>query len=778
MNLSKRQHQRAVFERASIGVIETDCDGRVSYANPHAMNLAGVQRYEGLDLRALFHDPAQLDEQLRNRRAGLVGNYRARLVRQSDQALLPVEVTAVPITDAEGRITGSFALLRHPLEEEINRIHQEVDEPDSVLFRVMQELHKVVPYDLVAVTRYSADLHHSQPFFQYRPGAGGGRVHWRKKQWDAIPALLSAEVADTRTLLLTGLPARLTDPRLAPLRDTPLVQVLLQEGLQCCIRRTIRRNRRVCASVNFFARAEDGLTEEHRARVDELPIAASVLQAIDHFDRRREAEQNRLLREVAFCPTIEAVYQTLLRRLCEIFAWQRASVFRVDHASARIRLVALFAAPHTAITRGLSYEQPITAGVLGRVVRTRQTQVVPDVAADPDYLPASGGALTPEAPMPVRSELCWPLGLEGEGKVRWIINVDDSRVDAFSDEEVRWLGETAHHVAGFMQRLSTLNFLSECVEHTSDALVVVDAHGQIKRANPAAAEFFGVGAEKALRGPVDGLFGSTSEAERARQATDGHLGEFDVGVAGGHTAAAAVSRSSLPDDIGGAIYVFKDMRPIRRALELELLGRTAYEVAMETRTPLMVAVTELERAVRANDAVPPASAERLLKYLYRTQHAYTKLAMHNTEVREAPRQPQLMDLGLELRALLRWLPDEMRALARYEPAAQPVRCEADCFELGFVLETVLMFFLRMAPEEIPLRVSVQRQGDEAVVSFEGVLSRQLSTSGPGSRDQHALSDLRLAEPLIHHYVQRNGGRFQQQWMAGDLARHTLRFAAR
>lgn len=781
MNLSETQHQRAVFEQAAIGVIETDLDGRVTYANPHAMNLVGVPRFHGLQLRELFEDPAQLDEQLRNRRAGLIGNYRARLVRQSDQALMAVDVTAVPITDADGRISGSFALMRHPLEEEINRIHQEVDEPDSVLFRVMQELHKVLTYDLVTVTRYSSDLHHSQPFFVYRPGSGTvpGKVTWRKKQWDAIPAPLAAEVADTRTVCIDDLPARLSDPRLGPLRDTPLVQALLAEGVQCCVRRTVRRKGRLCASVTFYSRQRGGLAEDHRQRIDELPIAASVLQAIDHFDRRREAEQNRLLRDVAFCPSIEAVYQTLLRRLCEIFAWQRASVFRVDHARGRIKLVALFAAPHTTLTRGLTYEQGITDGVLGRVVRTRQAQVVPDVREDPDYLADAGGHGGPESALVVRSELCWPLGLEGEGKVRWIINVDDARVDAFSDEEVRWLGDTAHHVAGFMQRLSTLNFLSDCLDHTSEALVVVDAHGQIKRANPAAASLFGTGDEKALRGDVDRLFARPDEAARARAAPDGYLGEFDIQVAGdGPGLAAGVSRKPLPDDIGGAIYVFKDMRPIRRALELELLERAAYEVALETRTPLTVAVTDLERLVRGRDPLPPDGAERLLKYLYRAQHAYTKLALYNTEVRAAPSEPQLMDLGQELRALVRWLPEEMATLMQLHRPPEPVRCRGDCFELGFVFETVLVFFLRMAPEEVPLQVRVQRQGDEAQVVFEGLLSRQLSTSGPGSRDQHALSDLRLAAPLITHFVQRNGGRFQQQWLAGDVARHTLAFPAR
>jgi len=756
MNLSERQHQREIFERASVGVIEVDRDGIVTYANPHARSLVGVPSFDGLNLRVFYEDQDLASVQLANRRAGLIGNYRARIIRQTDKVHLPVKVTAIPLTDSDGEVVGAFALFRVPIEEEINRIHQEVDEPDSVLYRVMKELRRVVPFDMVTATRFSADLRHSQPFFMCRYSGDEDHATWRRKQWDAIPSELNSVVADTSTVIMPDLAERLADPALGSLGQTPVVQALIAAGVQCCIRRPILRNNKLFASVTFYSAKANGLTEDDRERIGELPIAASVLQAIDHSDRKREQEQHRLLREIAFCPSVEAVYLTLLRRLCEMFAWPHAAVYRVDHALKRIKLVASCDAPHAPVTAGLDHEQPIDQGILGRVVRLKQPALIPDIAADVDFVP---NALHHDEKPRMRSQLSVPLGLEGDGKVRWIIDVQDSRLDAFSEEELRWFCDTAKQVGGFMQRLSTLHFLSECLDHTSEPIVVVDAHGDIKRANPAAAELFRVGSEKNIRGPVDGLFRSSDEAAKALTAPDGFLGEFALRRPGQEDfVAAGVSRKGLPGDIGGAIYVFKDMSAIRRRLELELLERAAYEIALETRTPLMYAISELERAARGGTGMPAAGLEAVLKYLYRTQHAYAKLAMFNAEVQSMPEDRGIIDLAAEVRALYRWLPPETATLVHVElDPSRPARVRGDCFQLVFVIETVLMFFLRTAPEEVPVVVTVTTHDDRVLVQFDGRLALQSASVGQLWGGDPSHSELRLAYPLISQYVARNDG---------------------
>ena len=766
MNPSELQHQRAIFERASIGVVEAGLEGVVQYANRHAMELLGVSTYEGLLLSSFYADKALLEEQVKSRKAGLIGNYRTTMVRQSDDEHIPVQVTAIPLTDRSGKVVGSFALFRLPMEEEINRLHQEVDDADSLLFRVMQELNKVVPYDMVTATRFSDDLRHAQPFFIFRPKAARSRVEWHK-QWQAIPEELLAQVAQTETQLFDDLGARLNDPNLGQLRQSPLVNYLINEGLQSCIRRPIRRKGRTWASVTFYSKRSGILTEEHRRRIEELPIAASVIEAIDFFDRRRDAERYKLLREVAHCPTMEAVYEALLRRLCEIFGWSNASAYRVDHARGRIRLVSTCKPPAPPVVAGLDYEQGIDEGILGRVVRTGLPQVVGDVTKDPDYMPGAAEGMN--------SELCWPIGVE-DAKVRWIIDVEDERWNAFSEEERRWLGETTREVAGFLQRLSTLNFLSECLDCTSEPMVVVDANHVVKRANPAAAELFGVATAKDVKGDLASMFDAEGDMRSILRLPDGYLGEFAVRRQDGNRSLQVdISRKPLPEDIGGAIYVFKDLRPIRRALELELMERTAYEIALETRTPLMYAVSALERVVRDETPMPPATADRVLKYLYRTKHAYTKLAMFNPSVRSSPGPTRSIDLWAEVLAIYRSLPDEMRALVQIECGNNTARIAGDCFQIAFVLETVLMFFIRTAPEELPVAVSVQSNDGFTGISIEGFLPHDWPMAGDVDRNEAMQSELRLAYPLIMELLRKNQGRYNQERLAGDRVRYSVKF---
>lgn len=797
MNPSELKHQREILDSAPIGVVEASLDGFIQYANQSAMNLLGVTSYEGLNLRSLYADPIMLNDQIENRRAGRVGSYSARLLRQSDGETLPVKITAIPLLDRDGIVRGSFALFRHPVDEEINRIHQEVDDPRSVLFLVMEELRKVVPFDMAIATRYSEDMQHSQPFFVYRPCSKKNRVEW-KHRWQTIPRQVLSQFEDGSTVLVCDLTARLTDPSLGALRQSPLVLELIAEEMQTCVRRPLGRKGKLISSVTFFSRDPNGLTEVHRSLVQDLPIAASVIQAIEHFNRRRETEQYKLLREVAFCPTIEAVYETLLRRLCDIFAWTNVAIYRVDHARSRIRLVAACAPPSAPVTKGITYEQDIGSGVLGRVVKTGCSQIVDELADDADYVPN-------DPPTSMRSEMCWPIRLD-DSKVRWIIDVEDPDPAAFAEEEKRWLGETAQEVGGFMQRLSTLNFLSECLEHTSEPIVVVDAHNRIKRANPAAAAFFNATDHKELAGDLESLFRTAAEAARAFGLPDGYLGEFEVTpVRAGGALQADVSRTRLPDDIGGAIYVFKDMRPIRRVLELELMEQTAYEIALETRTPLTYAVSALERSIRRREPLSTSNCERVLKYLYRTQHAYTKLAMFNASVRGSTGELRLLDLAAEVRAIHRSLPDEMSSLVNvFDDRSIAAKIIGDCFQVSFLLETLLMFFVRTAPEEIPVIVRIVQAADQAEeahietgvlkeealslkvahrvgVSIEGFLPKdwqmaeQLSSEFIGQRGDRRQSELRLAYPLVVEYALRNGGTCVEERLADQHVRYSVLF---
>lgn len=80
---------------------------------------------------------------------------------------------------------------------------------------------------------------------------------------------------------------------------------------------------------------------------------------------------------------------------------------------------------------------PASQGVVGRCLQTRQTQYVPDVDADPDYIRAN--------PM-VKSELAVPIRFEDN--VLGVLNLESESPDAFSAANVLALEAFANQVAG------------------------------------------------------------------------------------------------------------------------------------------------------------------------------------------------------------------------------------------------------------------------------------------------------------------------------------------
>src|SRR6476620_1027962 len=94
--------QRAIFERAQIGVVEVDLDGRMTYANPTGMDLLGLSSFRDVALQTLFVDPSVFDQQLSDRKAGLIGSYRTHVRRADDNEKLSLQVTAIPYRDKHG----------------------------------------------------------------------------------------------------------------------------------------------------------------------------------------------------------------------------------------------------------------------------------------------------------------------------------------------------------------------------------------------------------------------------------------------------------------------------------------------------------------------------------------------------------------------------------------------------------------------------------------------------------------------------------------------------
>jgi len=118
--------------------------------------------------------------------------------------------------------------------------------------------------------------------------------------------------------------------------------------------------------------------------------------------------------------------------------------------------------------------------VIVRSIKTKEIQIVPDISADPDYhtpVPMSEEKYT------TRSELCVPVLVED--RAIGALNVESSKLDAFTQDDASHLATLAEHIASAIGRLEYIKGLEafqrrlEAVHISSTRLVEAETIEQI-----------------------------------------------------------------------------------------------------------------------------------------------------------------------------------------------------------------------------------------------------------------------------------------------------------
>ncbi len=108
------------------------------------------------------------------------------------------------------------------------------------------------------------------------------------------------------------------------------------------------------------------------------------------------------------------------------------------------------------------WSQPAGLGLTGRALRDRAVVVVGDVRREPDYRPTTE---TPDS----RSELCAPLWTGGD---LWgVIDIQDSRLDAFDEDDARLVTMVADQVSAALRSASLFGQLEAAYLGTAESLV-------------------------------------------------------------------------------------------------------------------------------------------------------------------------------------------------------------------------------------------------------------------------------------------------------------------
>jgi len=183
-------------------------------------------------------------------------------------------------------------------------------------------------------------------------------------------------------------------------------------------------------------RAYDDLEERVRKRTAELAAANAVLRT-EVAERQHLSDRQAMLYEVLRTLSRELDPAAVTRLAVEAIARFTNSphVCLVTPNEEGTHWVVRGAAGRLGAEVGAT--RPLLDGVVGRVFRTNEVQVVPDVSLDPDYVL--------EASSPLQSELAVPMR-RGE-RLLGALNLESDQRDAFDSEEVQLVQSLAEAVS-------------------------------------------------------------------------------------------------------------------------------------------------------------------------------------------------------------------------------------------------------------------------------------------------------------------------------------------
>lgn len=231
---------------------------------------------------------------------------------------------------------------------------------------------------------------------------------------------------------------------------------------------------------------------------------------------------------------------------------------------------------------------PLDRGIAGRVLRTRQADLVPDVSIDPDYVPSLRGGI---------GQIAIPM-VSGDSVIAMLI-LESNRQPLF--------------------RIAELSFLQRLAEHATIAIANAQLYAELARANESKSEFVSLVAHE-LKNPLTSIQGYS----------DVLLG----GAVGALSDQQKAFLSTIRSNAERMTTIVSDLNDITKLetnkLRLELAAVDFARVVEATIAPLKRQIEEKEQALVVNlpDDLPLVYADQnrliqVLTNLLSNAHKYT-----------------------------------------------------------------------------------------------------------------------------------------------------------
>jgi PAS domain S-box-containing protein len=474
-----------VFDYTPLGVIKVDTQGQCEYANKKFASIVGEPNFEGHNLRELFpgeQNQAIIEEQIKKQRPD---DYDIVLTRLDNKRPVPVRIASTPLLDSAGGAVGAIAIFRElTFERAVKRITESIancQTSGELLSAVSNEIRKVISFDQLHVSAYS-DKRYVRSLFADPQLDPTSKVRWYK-----MSAPIAKFAAKRDASKIDDMDDYYHQTGFVTLKTEDLKKQSWLERPRSLLRCPLIRKGRVVASLSIARRKPNSFGERDYELFNSLPIREVLTMALHLEDNQRLQFRLDLMESIfEHWDDQERVASVIVQRLLEHHDWDHAAFFHVDEKMQEIRLLGQKARNNDpAFLLESKYKQDLDFGVLGFVYQRKQAVNIGDLANDVEYKTFAIRRFNSQ----ILSELCLPVVI-GE-RVCWMLNLEDSRENAFSPEEITDLQVILDDVKNLLDATWSRHFFETIVDSLSDAIITVDGAGCISKVNPAVESLLG-----------------------------------------------------------------------------------------------------------------------------------------------------------------------------------------------------------------------------------------------------------------------------------------------
>jgi PAS domain S-box-containing protein len=783
--------EKAILDLCPLGACKlTQQDGKFTYMNPALLRILNTENYEGRTLRDVFPDKknyAIVRAELERRKKFLSDEYDVTGTRWTDHKQIPIRITAFPELDIQAKPMGSMAFVRdmtvgmarediHAFITDSKRVKDELvkrkmnladifsrdlslsEDTAAVLTATAARLEDVIPFNLFIVTKYSEDMAHLRQFYSFHKDGLkiGSDVRW----WQLSAPLKKQLLKDMKTQTVTHIGSfrqYFKEKKHERFRNLPEYRWILEQGFKSSMTRFVARENKLISSINFLSKTEGEYGGDQARLADALPLDKAVLMALQYEEQKMTDQRLSLLQELVSekCKTVDDVARIIVEGLSVGHVWENISIFTVDedtgyfHLNHQKTLGRVAPLPE-------DYKQLLKEGVLGCAYRSKKPIIIHDISKDLKYKDIYISSIRN-----MQSEICLPIVVAG--KVRWLMNIEDSHKNAFSDEEVKDLLEIVQQISTLLDRLWIRFSLSATRERASDIIFTTTRNGYIVEPNPAALNELEYNQGEIKNVHVKTIFADPETARATLDAASIVNKEVNLIRKDGRTFPVLMSASPLPKEFGGKIFICKDLSVYKRVEELEFHKNMYQEIAVQTQAPLSLAcswIQRLQKTIQERESVD--TLDKTIKQLRKIEMTYNRLIQYE----KLPFNPILIDIREIIDHILNAFPEsDAGRIVKHVDEDIPY-LKGDLFQLNFCFETIFSYLLRYLPPEEKIRLKVSKRKDRVMTQITGYLPNADDLKSENIEQRFAVTrtlvQMALGDELITSSIRKHGGTFNRR----------------